>query len=880
MMTHQKLNWTLMLFLLPVLILGLAACGGQRESEAPPATTAEEKEVGASGRTEEKVAEETEAEAPAKTEDTTGTGAPEETIEVRQATTVQAATQMIDLHKLPLPDEAELMGQPEPGSLRYQAPIEVAAAVDLCRSTLTDQGWQEDVSAGHVDNASAMLFFEKEDFKLALSASDMGEGKTMVALTNCGNIDLRALPQMADAEDVYDFPTTLSYFSATDVAGVADFTHRELAAQGWHEYTQPNTAVADDPERQSFTLIQNGLELVVSVGAAPAQGGKTAVQYSVGLLPLDLPVADDATGLELDKFLHSLSLSYTTPADFETLFDYYSQEMTALGWVVLDNLGIMTPERATLFFGNENVPPHTLVLDLIPFDGQTLATLRHYDVAELTELTSPGTSSQTEESSPMSGGEMAGIAATEIEANTGDTIEMGDFSFTVTKATSPEDMAYPPQEGYKFLEIVFTVENRHASDTFDSFSSLWLSVEDSDGWSYGYDALGFAEVGASDDSYGSHNGSLGPDEEAQGEVVFQVPVDSGELFLVVEAPELGDDKAFVALPKTETPPTAGSVPDASAASLPNVLVPPDAQDLVYDADYGSISYISPTDMETTVEFYRQSLSAEGWQEDTDFSSVSDTFSFVIFNKAEETILVDLFNFDGEIEASVDISSALSLLGSIESGTSTEGGSASDSGPLTLVEKEGFLVPSDNTHWQPEDWQSDMRQTAAFASPSNIEALAGLYETELPRHGWEFIGYSLAGPEGHLYFEGNDGEEFFVNLRTEGNLTAVELVIRNPAAAAELGVVMPPSGQSRIYFGSIVDEEVTVTVDGQDFTLPPGDMADTLDDAQYVDLAAGAYTVSADIPDMSEEASEALEVDDGEVWTVLAGPGGLLVIQAY
>jgi hypothetical protein len=48
----------------------------------------------------------------------------------------------------------------------------------------------------------------------------------------------------------------------------------------------------------------------------------------------------------------------------------------------------------------------------------------------------------------------------------------------------------------------------------------------------------------------------------------------------------------------------------------------------------------------------------------------------------------------------------------------------------------------------------------------------------------------------------------------------------------------------------------------------------------VDLAAGAYTVTADIPDMSEEVSEELEVDDGEVWTVLAGPGGLLVIQAY
>ncbi len=339
-MRHQKLNWTLILFLLPILILGLTACSGQSESEVLPAqteetTAVEEKavegtEAEAPAQTEEttaaeeKAAEGAEAEAPAQTEDTMAAEEPEEAIEVRQATTVMAATQMIDLQALPLPDEAELMGQPEPGFVRYQAQIEVAAAVDLYRSALTDQGWQEDVAAGHVESVSASLFFMKENFKLSVSASDMGEDKTMVSLINRGNIDLRALPKMADADDAttYYAPSSLIYFSPTDVAGVADFTRQELAAQGWHEYTRPNTAIADDAERKRFTLIQNGLELSVSVGVAPAQGGKTAVQYGVTLLPLDLPIPDDAAGLEFEKMLLFLSLSYSTSADFETLFDY------------------------------------------------------------------------------------------------------------------------------------------------------------------------------------------------------------------------------------------------------------------------------------------------------------------------------------------------------------------------------------------------------------------------------------------------------------------------------------------------------------------------------------------------------------------------------
>jgi len=865
MMKHQKLNWTLMLLLVSILIVGLTACGSRSESESPSATTAGEK---ASEGTE--VAEGPEADTPAETGD--AAEGPEEAIEVREATTVMAATRIIDLADLPLPDKAELMGQPDPGSLRYQAPVEIAEAVELYRSALTDQGWQEVTEGRHVDKASAALFFTKENFNLSVSAGDMGEGKTMVSLTNHGNIDLRALPQMADAEDVYYFPSTLSYFSPTDVAGVADFTRRELAAQGWHEYTRPNTAMADDPERQSFNLIQNGLELSVSVGVAPAQGGKTSVQYSISVLPLDLPVPTDAAGVELEKFLLNLSVSYTTPADFETLLDYYRQEMTALGWVVIDDLGIMTSERATLFFGNENVPPHTLVLDLVPFDGQTLATLRNYEVDEITELNTPPDGDLVE----ITGDD----TATEIEANVGDIIEMGDLSFVVNEVTSPQESAFEPDEGNKFLEIVFTVENRHASDTFDAFYSLWLSINDPDGWSYGYDGMGFAAVDDPDDSYGSHNGSLAPGEQARGKITFQVPVDAEQLVFVVDAPELGA-AAFVALPETEASSTTGSAPDASVANIPDFLAPPDAQKLAYDADYGSISYISPTDMETAIEFYRQSLSAEGWQEDKDFFSISETFSFVIFYKDGETIQVDLFKLDDEIEVTVDISSALSLLGRMESGTLTgDDNSTGDSGPLSLVEEEGFLVPSDNTHWQPEDWQSDLRQTAAFASPSDIDALVELYETELPKQGWEFIGYSMAGLEAHLYFEGADGQEFFVDLKSEGSLTGVELVIRNPAAAAEIGMVMPPDGQGRIYFGSVVEEEATVTVEGQDLTLPPGDMMETLDDAQYVDVSPGAYTVTADIPGMDEAASEEVEVGDGEVWTVLVGPGGLLPIQAY
>ncbi len=139
-----------------------------------------------------------------QTEEMTAAEEPEEAMEVRQASTVMAATQLIDLRGLPLPDGAELMGPPEAGSLSYQAPIEVAAAVDLYRSILTDQGWQENAKLGHTSDVTIVsTFFTKANFILGLSAGKMDEDKTMVSLINLGNIDLRILPKVADAEGVY-----------------------------------------------------------------------------------------------------------------------------------------------------------------------------------------------------------------------------------------------------------------------------------------------------------------------------------------------------------------------------------------------------------------------------------------------------------------------------------------------------------------------------------------------------------------------------------------------------------------------------------------------------------------------------------------------------
>ncbi len=817
-MKHQKLNWILMLLLLPILILGLTACSGQSKSEDPPAAAAEEKTAAGA-----------EAEAPASTEETTGTAEveapvqtgeamtaeePEEAIEVRQATTVMAATQMINLHDLPLPDEAELMGQPQPGSLRYQAPIEVAEAVELYRSALTDQGWQEDTELGSANDVTASTFFSKADFTLNLSASDMSEGKTMVSLTNHGNIDLRTLPKMADAEDVYYFPSTLGYFSPTDVAGVADFTRGEmpaipipaeaqditydadlgevtyttlsdaetvtefyrqsLSAEGWQ--ADEGSVMANDVfvnitfERGEESIdisskdVSVPTRVTVNIRYAPSLVETTGSVPSIGEETTMVNIPDFLTPADAQDVVYDTDLgdiTYTSPSDVETVVEFYRQSLPAEGWQEKESFGMVKENIASVIFewGDES-----LHMSMIVMAAQTEVTVRMNSAPSLVE---------TIEGDPSTGEDSA---ATGSQANVGDTIEMGDLSFAVTEVTSPEEINYSqPFEGNKFIVLVFIIENRHTSDILEAnyLSLSDLSINDHDGNSYESYSLALREV---DNPDVQHHGQIAPGEQMRGEVEFQVPVNAEELVFVIDMARLGADKAFVALPETESPPM----------------------------DSGT-------------------------------------------STGEET----------------------------ETATS-------DPGPLSLVEEEGFPVPSDYEYLS--TMESPFAIIVTFGSPSDMDTLVELYETELPGQGWEFIAHSLDGDVARLYFENSD-QKLSINLWiNDGEIspdlagqTSVELTVKDPVAAAEAGI-LPPPGQARILLLNSAEVDLTATINQQEIKLTPIPMSTEFpEDPPSIDLPPGQYTFTISVPDGSVTSHDIeigldKEIAPDEIWALILDVG--------
>jgi hypothetical protein len=125
---------------------------------------------------------------------------------------------------------------------------------------------------------------------------------------------------------------------------------------------------------------------------------------------------------------------------------------------------------------------------------------------------------------------------------------------------------------------------------------------------------------------------------------------------IADTPTPAPEPTETAMP--EATPTEITMADTTAP-LPNIPLPDDAQAVEFaDTD---LSFASPSDTETLVEFYRQTLSADGWQESADFSQVDEAFAFVEFDRGDEVIYLTMTRIGSDTEVILDMSEALSLL---------------------------------------------------------------------------------------------------------------------------------------------------------------------------------------------------------------------------
>jgi len=281
---------------------------------------------------------------------------------IKTPATVEQAAKVLDLSTFPLMDGAKPLESPQVAFLFYLATGDVKTAFEFNRKALLAQGWKE----------SASGMFSRSGFIVFVSVTPNGDGSVHVRLQNQGNVKPGKLPVPPDAKAVYVGDSTANYETAAAVAATADACRNLFVAQGWVPYgNEGDTAV----------FKQNANLATVTVSSAPAQGGKTTIQYTNQLISADIPAPPNVEDLRyVDE---PPELTFTT-ANQDAIVDFYRKTLATAGWKSTMDHMVDVDEKPTMIFRNPAKEMLTLAVTGV-LSGKLLFSVRFQSATEIAE---------------------------------------------------------------------------------------------------------------------------------------------------------------------------------------------------------------------------------------------------------------------------------------------------------------------------------------------------------------------------------------------------------------------------------------------------------------------------------------------------------------
>ena len=291
---------------------------------------------------------------------------------IKTPATVEQAARVLDLSTFPLPNGANPLESRQVANLSYLATGDVKTAFEFNRKALLAQGWKELPNSSVTDQyASAM--FSRNGFVVFVSVSPHGDGSLYVRLLNQGNVKPGKLPVPPGAKPVYQGDSTAMYVTEAAVPATADACRDVFVAQGWVPY-----GTAGD----SAMFKQNAILVTATVSSAPAQGGKTAIQYSNQLISSDIPAPPDVEDLRyVDE---PPELTFAT-ANQDAIVDFYRKTLATAGWKSTTNKLIDVDGKPTMIFRNPAKDMLTLSMPYA-YGGKLGVSVRFQSEAEIAEL--------------------------------------------------------------------------------------------------------------------------------------------------------------------------------------------------------------------------------------------------------------------------------------------------------------------------------------------------------------------------------------------------------------------------------------------------------------------------------------------------------------
>ena len=292
---------------------------------------------------------------------------------VRTPATVEQAAKVLDLSTFPQMDGAKSAESRHVANLSYVAPGDPKKALEFNRKAFTAQGWKE-LANSTISDDSAGAMFARDGFVVALSVIPFEKNGVSVRLQNLGNVKPGKLPVPAGAKPVYVGDPTAMYTTDAAVAATADAIRNAFIAQGWVPYGKAG---------DSDYFKQNAILATATVSSAPAQGGKTMIQYSNQLISSDIPAPQGVDDLRyVDE---PPELTFAT-ANQEGVAEFYRTSLAAAGWKSTMDKMIDVDEKPTMIFRN---PAKEMITLSVPYNyggGKLGVSVRFQSATEIAEL--------------------------------------------------------------------------------------------------------------------------------------------------------------------------------------------------------------------------------------------------------------------------------------------------------------------------------------------------------------------------------------------------------------------------------------------------------------------------------------------------------------
>ena len=282
------------------------------------------------------------------------------------------AARLFDLSKFPLAGGAQPPNQQTIATLSYSAPGKVQEIFEFQRERLAAQKWKE-LSGSYLSDEAASATFRRAGYSLSVSVFAAGDGAVNVSITNHGNVALEKLPVPEGATPLFSGPVSTSYTTDASVEDTAAALRKLLAAQGWEPY-----GAAGDVQYYR----QKAIRLSARVLSAPAQDGKTMIDYSSVLMSAELPAPPEAEGLQYAET--PTQIFFETSKSHDEVADYYATRLNEWQWKATTDKPIAVDFKKFQIFRNPTMD--MLTLELTQVDGKSRVLLRFQSSAEIEEI--------------------------------------------------------------------------------------------------------------------------------------------------------------------------------------------------------------------------------------------------------------------------------------------------------------------------------------------------------------------------------------------------------------------------------------------------------------------------------------------------------------